>query len=205
MTNRKFSLIELLVVIAVIGILMSLLLPAFKKARDTARQITCVSNVKQLYVCFASYSNDYNGRYPAMRNPYTGPIGWMQTLFPYAYGTRTYTTKSMLASIFHCGEMANSTANLPGYGSNLSRLVPHFMPSLTTFADISAEYMKTQIITQPSYWPLLQDSDNWTSDSAQKNTIAFRHRDKTYGSASFVFCDGHAQAYPYAKYVKTNW
>ena len=45
----KFSLIELLVVIAIISILMAVLLPALKKARDMGKQSCCFSNLKQIH------------------------------------------------------------------------------------------------------------------------------------------------------------
>ena len=62
--KKNFSLIELLIVISILSILVSLLLPSLFKARMSARQVQCLSNMKQLATAFQSYLGDYNDCYP---------------------------------------------------------------------------------------------------------------------------------------------
>lgn len=61
---QSFTLIELLMVVAIIAILASVLLPALRKTRDTAKKIQCVGNLKQVSSCWYSYVDDYQGVLP---------------------------------------------------------------------------------------------------------------------------------------------
>ena len=64
MEKRIFTLIELLVVISIIAILAALLLPALSRARDTAKAIGCVNNLKQLGLSLNSYGIDNSEHIP---------------------------------------------------------------------------------------------------------------------------------------------
>jgi prepilin-type N-terminal cleavage/methylation domain-containing protein len=69
--RRGFTLIELLVVIAIIAILAAILFPVFAKARESARQSACTSNVNQLVKAVKQYMNDYDQKFPNGLNRWT--------------------------------------------------------------------------------------------------------------------------------------
>ena len=73
MAKRAFTLIELLVVIAIIAILAAILFPVFAQAREQARTVSCVSNMRQIGLGVKMYAQDYDesyplGTYPSARN-----------------------------------------------------------------------------------------------------------------------------------------
>ena len=80
--RRGFTLIELLVVIAIIAVLIALLLPAVQSAREAARRIQCVNNLKQIALAAHNYHDVHNG-FPSARPSSSPQYGHMVTLLPF--------------------------------------------------------------------------------------------------------------------------
>ncbi len=83
MRTKGFTLIELLVVIAIIAILAAILFPVFARAREKARQNSCLSNVKQLTLGIMMYANDYDEYMPPVLAAWVVLPSWRTCIYPY--------------------------------------------------------------------------------------------------------------------------
>ena len=138
MKKRNFSLVELLVVIAIIAILSALLFPALGKARDTAKRINCVGNLKQLGVVFNLYCDDYEESFPPgwVPGPANWPPGplWAHRILPYL-GRCTFVGRD---NIFNCPVPQNAADALwsPHYAYN---------PTISPAYDTTVTPMQPQV------------------------------------------------------------
>lgn len=62
--QSAFTLVELLVVIGIIALLISILLPSLSRARETAKKVACLSNMRQIGMAMLAYTSDYKGMLP---------------------------------------------------------------------------------------------------------------------------------------------
>lgn len=122
MKRRGFTLIELLVVIAIIAILASILFPVFAQAREKARAISCVSNLKQLDLAMLMYAQDWDetlvGSYMFPNTWGECPhMTWMDGIFPYVKNVQLFACPSRPDLVFVRDSRLNCAPIAAMYGT----------------------------------------------------------------------------------------
>jgi prepilin-type N-terminal cleavage/methylation domain-containing protein/prepilin-type processing-associated H-X9-DG protein len=138
-TARGFTLIELLVVIAIIAILAAILFPVFAKAREKARQASCLSNQKQGALALLMYTQDYDEKLCFYwLGSYAGSGGlWTSTLQPYIKSAKVLACPSY--AFVPEDWMVNQFYYLKGYGINLGIINYTSFPVSLADLDMPAE------------------------------------------------------------------
>lgn len=173
--KRKFTLIELLVVIAVIAILASMLLPALNKARESAKSIKCLSNLKQLGVISQMYALDYDDWIIRGREKVGTTTGqfWLETMTALNY-MPAKTEKKNTNTVFLCPSDKNTAYN----------------PSNSTSAHCS--YGINVVVAQGVYGKVTDDAAGLSCrDRWRKFGEVFRIIKKASGTP--LFCDSWAR------------
>lgn len=189
-----FTLVELLVVIAIIALLSALLLPALGKARETAKAISCASNLKQCGVAILSYADDY-GVVPAV----TGApdyIKWRDHLYCYLYPStklKDACSTTGAPDYIPLGFLRCPSQNLVGWDNQHRHYGMNYLLALQSpcppFNPLLGRIWKVQ---KTSERMLVMDSDaasscvGWNFDYSQ---LGLRHYG--YKAVNALFVDGH--------------
>ncbi|MBL7215458.1 MAG: type II secretion system protein, partial [Phycisphaerae bacterium] len=81
--RKGFTLIELLVVIAIIAMLLAVILPSLRLAKEQARKVLCLSNLRQWHACWQMYLVDNNDKFTIGFDSNGGYHSWMDHMRPY--------------------------------------------------------------------------------------------------------------------------
>jgi prepilin-type N-terminal cleavage/methylation domain-containing protein/prepilin-type processing-associated H-X9-DG protein len=193
MTRRGFTLIELLVVIAIIAILAAILFPVFARAREKARQASCLSNTKQLGLSFMMYTQDYDERTPAdyqITGMPTNVCYWRFLLEPYIKNWQVFNCPSGL-TVQDASDPNTQYVNNYGFNGYIVNI---------SLAQMSA----------PASCAAMGDSRHWFGSQGGGGSFAYPNMGingvaccsyatnppngtRHTGGSNIAFCDGHAK------------
>jgi len=208
MKRKGFTLIELLVVIAIIAILAAILFPVFAKAREKARQATCMSNCKQIGLAFMMYVQDYDELFPSVYGWGSYALAYYPSqLMPYMKSVKMWTCPDDkfpsavvdgLAGSFHVSYGQN--AWLFGSGRDYANNNWYVSEGMSfphagiAQAAIQAVSQTVLAFCEPATVAAANNSAGWPPfDMRLPGTMGYNtvHLDGT--KALSAFCDGHVK------------
>lgn len=191
-TRRGFTLIELLVVIAIIAILAAILFPVFAKAREKARQSSCLSNTKQISIGILSYAQDYDECLPYGQMDYAtggvyifaGIANGTSAIVPYLKNTQIAICPSLSGSTYGYGWSYN---HMPYRSGTTTIYAPQPLGSYNYPSEIMMFCDSASGTTAPYMW--VYCPTHFPTTDGGKGYVADRHN----GGANVAFLDGHSK------------
>jgi prepilin-type N-terminal cleavage/methylation domain-containing protein/prepilin-type processing-associated H-X9-DG protein len=184
MRKSGFTLIELLVVIAIIAILAAILFPVFARAREKARQASCLSNLKQIALGVMMYAQDFDELLPYYQRPFG--VAWYDDLQPYLKNRGITVCPSKRD--WNPSHATHKT----GYGLN-ETVFPSGLGSPTPPASVSLAqiYAPSETIggADKNQGNAYIVGTSFSGSVAWPYNVDTRHND----GANFFFLDGHAK------------
>ena len=210
MKHRAFTLIELLVVIAIIAILAAILFPVFAQAKESAKGISCLSNMKQTGLAYAMYVTDADEVTPLQNSPssvdangnVTGGY-WFRLIQPYVKSWPLFLCpdRSLTSTSTSVAKYPKELGGrLMGVGYNDGWISDSGYGLTIQNADGSRPGKSVSVITAPSDCVAFGDTydtpgysvamDNiFSGKDGPTSTKTIRHR----ASLNYAFVDGHAK------------
>jgi prepilin-type processing-associated H-X9-DG protein/prepilin-type N-terminal cleavage/methylation domain-containing protein len=117
---RGFTLVELLTVIGLIAVLIAILLPALNVARESAKSVQCLSNLRQLAMAAQNYAVEYHGRYPPAQYSASSPGGMVYYSWDF-----TMTPGGMVPGLLWTGQTDVRVEQCPSFDRSYSVYEPY--------------------------------------------------------------------------------